>query len=216
MEPPAPGPPGQGAEPRRHRPLAQVPLAGGKKNAAIRKAWIVFEDESGFSQRPPIRATWAPKAHTPVIVEPFSWKTLSVLGALRTTPRGRRLRWYLRFRRGTIRVPHLVAFLRALKRLRRRPVLLVWDLLPGHRSRAVRDFLHANRDWLTVEWLPPYSPKLNPLELLWGHLDQNTLANTPVDDLTRLVRRARRGVADVQRKPSIGRGFLTHTRLFTY
>jgi transposase len=126
------------------------------------------------------------------------------------------LRWFLRLRRGTIRVPSLLVFLRALKRHRRRPVLLVWDRLPGHRSRAVRTFLIDNRSWLTVEWLPPYSPQLNPIELLWGHLDNNTLANTPAENLTLLGRRTRRGVSRVQATPSIGRGFLAHTGLFTY
>lgn len=119
-------------------------------------------------------------------------------------------------RPGTIRVPHLLTFLRALKRHRRRPVVLVWDRLPGHRSRAVQAFLTDNRDWLTVEWLPPYSPKLNPVELLWGHLDTTTLANTPADDLAILARRARRGVSHVQRHPHVGRGFLAHTKLFVY
>lgn len=216
MEPPAPGTPRQRAGSGRHPPLAQAPLAPGKKNAARLKAWIVFEDESGFSQRPPIRATWAPRAQTPLIVEPFRWSTLSALGALRTDPAGRRLRWYLACRRGTIRVPQLLTFLRDLKRHRRRRVLLVWDRLPGHRSRAVRLFLIENRHWLTVEWLPPYSPKLNPIELLWGHLDATTLVNTPVDDLRHLARRARGGVRRVQAQPCVGRGFLAHTGLFTY
>ncbi len=138
------------------------------------------------------------------------------MGAVRTTHDGKRLRWFLMLRPGTIRVPHLLTFLRALKRHRRRPVVLVWDRLPGHRSRAVRDFLTANRDWLTIEWLPPYSPQLNPIELLWGHLDTTTLANTPLDDLAVLGRRARRGVRRVQSHPNVGRGFLAHTGLFTY
>lgn len=30
-------------------------------------AWIVFEDESGFSMTPPIARTWARRGHTPII-----------------------------------------------------------------------------------------------------------------------------------------------------
>jgi len=138
------------------------------------------------------------------------------MGALRCDPTGRRLRWFLRLHRGSIRVPSLLVFLRALKRHRRRPVLLVWDRLPGHRSRAVRTFLVDKRSWLTVEWLPPYSPQLNPIELLWGHLDATALVNTPAENLAHLGQRTRRGVARVQAKPSIGRAFLSHTGLFTY
>src|SRR5437016_8918802 len=36
-------------------------MASGKKNARRRKASIFFEDESGVSQRPSVRRTWAPK-----------------------------------------------------------------------------------------------------------------------------------------------------------
>jgi transposase len=38
-----------------------------------RGAWIVFQDESGFSLLPPVRGTWAPKGHTPVLRHRFSW-----------------------------------------------------------------------------------------------------------------------------------------------
>src|SRR6266851_5330122 len=36
-------------------------LADPKKNARRRHAWLVFEDESGVSQQPVIRRTWAPR-----------------------------------------------------------------------------------------------------------------------------------------------------------
>src|SRR5438270_7421149 len=42
-------------------------LAAGKKNARRRHAWIVFEDESGVSQHPVVRRTWAPRGQTPVL-----------------------------------------------------------------------------------------------------------------------------------------------------
>lgn len=194
--------------------MAQGTLATGKKNAKKHNAWIVFEDESSFSQRPPIRSTWAPRGQTPVIVENFRWGTLSALAALRTDPHGKRLRWFLKMRRGSFRFRHFLHFLQALKRHRRRRVWLVWDRLPGHRSGAVRNFLQAERAWLRVEWLPAYSPELNPVELLWAHLDANALANTSPDDLTHLAIRARRGVIKIQSRPNVSRGFLRHTALF--
>jgi transposase len=194
--------------------VAQGTLAEGKKNSQKRNAWIVFEDESSFSQRPPIRSTWAPRGQTPIISENFRWGTLSALGALRTDARGKQVRWFLKMRRGAFRSPHFLNFLRALKRHRRRPVCLVWDRLPAHRSGAVRNYVHQERSWLRIEWLPAYSPELNPVELLWAHLDANALANTSPDDLAHLAIRARRGVAKIQARPTVSRGFLRHTALF--
>jgi hypothetical protein len=53
-------------------------VAQGKKNACRRRAWIVFQDESGVSQRPPVRRTWAPRGETPVLTYAFNWKKLSI------------------------------------------------------------------------------------------------------------------------------------------
>ena len=171
-------------------------------------------DESGFSQRPPIRATWARRGHTPTLVEPFNWQRLSGIGAVLTTGDTRRTRCLWALHRGGIRSAHIVRFLNALQRHRRRPVILLWDGLPAHRSRRTREALQHHRDWLRVDLLPAYAPELNPVEQLWAHLDATALANTPVEDLQRLDQRVRRGLRRVNRRPSLGRAFLTHSTLF--
>ena len=117
-------------------------------------AWLVFLDESAFSQRPPIRATWAPRGQTPRVVEPFNWEKLSGIGAVLTSPDGRRLRWLLALHPGSVRSAQVVRFLGALRRHRRRPVILLWDGLPAHRSRITQQALAGHRDWLRVEPLP--------------------------------------------------------------
>jgi hypothetical protein len=189
-------------------------LATGKKNARRLKAWLVFEDETGFSQRPPVRATWAPRGQTPILVESFNWKKLSGIGAVRTDAAGRRLRWFLSFRAGSVRAGDLVRFVRALRRHVRKPVILLWDRLAAHRSARVREELRRQRHWLRVEWLPAYAPRLNPLEPLWDWLDDQALANTPVEDLGKLGRRVRRALGRLERKPTVGRGLLRYTGLF--
>lgn len=189
-------------------------LAASKKNARRLKAWLGFLDESGFAQRPPIRATWAPRGQTPGLVEPFNWKTLSGIAAVLTKPDGRCSRWLLAVHQGSIRSAHVVRFLNGLRRHRRRPLILLWDRLPAHRSRLVARALTAQRDWLRVEWLPCYAPELNPVEPLWNHLDTTTLANTPVENLRCLRQRIRAGVERVRQSPSLTRGFLKYTGLF--
>ncbi|MCX5239865.1 winged helix-turn-helix domain-containing protein [Streptomyces prunicolor] len=42
-------------------------LAAGGRTAAALDAWILFEDESGFSMTPPIARIWARRGRTPVI-----------------------------------------------------------------------------------------------------------------------------------------------------
>jgi len=194
--------------------VASHDLAADKKRAQRLGAALGFLDESGFAQRPPIRATWAPKGHTPVVREPFNWQHLSAIGAVLTTPTGRRPRWVLAVHRGAIRGPHVARFLTALRRHRRKRVILLWDRLPAHRSRRVAVALQRHRSWLTVEWLPAYAPELNPLEPFWAHLDATALANTPAEDPQHLRRQVRNGLQRVRRRPHVGRGFLRHTGLF--
>jgi hypothetical protein len=56
------------------------------KRARRQNALIVFEDESGVSLLPSIRATWAPRGQTPVLRHWFVWKQLSVAAALAYEP----------------------------------------------------------------------------------------------------------------------------------
>lgn len=177
-------------------------------------AWLVFLDESAFSQRPPIRATWAPRGKTPRVVEPFNWQKRSGIGAGLAKPDGRRPRWLLALHHGSVRSAQGVRFRNALRQHRRRPVMLLWDGLPAHRSRITPQALAGHRDWLRVEPLPAYAPELNPVEQLWAHLDATTLANTPAEDLERLGRRVRGAVRRVHRRSALGRVFLRPTGLF--
>jgi hypothetical protein len=75
MKPASKTRPGSGLAWPRHRPWIL-------KSARRRGAWICFQDESGFSLLPPVRATWAPKGCTPVLRHSFNWKRLSMSGAL--------------------------------------------------------------------------------------------------------------------------------------
>ena len=45
--------------------LEDSALAAAKKHARRRRAWIVFEDDSGLSQQPVVCRTWAPRGKRP-------------------------------------------------------------------------------------------------------------------------------------------------------
>jgi hypothetical protein len=62
--------------------VGQAALAEPEKRARRQHALIVFEDESGVSLLPSVRATWAPRGQTPVLRHRFGWKRLSLAAAL--------------------------------------------------------------------------------------------------------------------------------------
>jgi hypothetical protein len=90
---------------------------------------------------------------------------------------------------------------------------LLWDGLPSHRSRAMRDWLNTQRSWLVVERLPAYAPELNPVEGLWSSLKAVELANLTSPSLAEVIDQAHRGVARVRRMPHLAYSFLRHAGL---
>jgi len=189
-------------------------VAQAKKNARRRRAWIIFQDESGVSQRPPVRRTWAPRGQTPVLIHAFNWKKLSISVALAFRWNGRRTRLFFQTRPDSYNTESLIAFLRDLKReFRRRRVILIWDGLPAHRSREMTAFLRTQRSWLSVEGLPGYAPELNPAEQLWGNVKGRELANQCAENLTDVAAALRKGMARVRRRPSLAFSFLKHAGL---
>jgi DDE superfamily endonuclease len=117
----------------------------------------VFEDESGVSLLPSVRATWAPRGHTPVLRHRFVWKRLSVASALVYEPDGSDAHLVFELRPGAYNDETLIEFLTYVHELEHdRRVLLVWDGLPSHRSRRMIDWITSQRSWLSVERLPAY------------------------------------------------------------
>jgi hypothetical protein len=52
----------------------------------------------------------------------------------------------------------------------RQAVILVWDNLNTHHSKAMRAFADGHPNWLTVIQLPGYAPDLNPVKGAWSSM----------------------------------------------
>jgi transposase len=91
------------------------------------------------------------------------------------------------------------------------PVVLVWDNLNTHVSKAMRQLIAA-RDWLTVFQLPPYASELNPVESVWSLL-KRSLANLVKRNLSELTALIKTRLRRMQYRAGLLDGFLTGTRL---
>jgi len=177
--------------------------------------WLVFQDESGVSQRPPLRRTWAPRGETPVVVHAYNWKKISVCAAIAYRWDGKRTRLYFQMRPGSYATASLMPFVQELKNhFRGHYVILIWDGLPAHKSREMKQFLHSQQQWLQVERLPGYSPDLNPVESLWSNIKNQELANQSADDLGELTAAVNAGFDRILGQRELLTGFLNHSGLF--
>jgi putative transposase len=101
-----------------------------------------------------------------------------------------------------------ISYLRFLKRLKRRyasiGAILIQDNASYHKHGDVWAWYSANRDWLQVLNLPPYSPELNPVERIWQHTRRNGTHNRYFvtieelrDTLKRVFTRIQRHCCDI-------------------
>jgi transposase len=91
----------------------------------------------------------------------------------------------------------LVFLVALVKSYAGRRIRLVCDNGRFHHTRAVKEWLEANSDRIEIYWLPPYSPSLNLIERLWGHLKRTVLANVLFESLEDLMAAFRKGVGRV-------------------
>jgi len=162
--------------------------------------------------QPVNRRTWAPRGQTPI---QYAWDRhdrLSVIAGLLYRPRSGRLSLHFAIHNQNIRALQFIEFLREVRRQTRRPIILVCDRLNVHRS-AVRQLREAGADWLSVEWLPPYAPDLNPVEAVWNHAKYTDLPNYVPDDVFDLCDRVGESLNDQHFRPPLLQSFFARAGL---
>jgi hypothetical protein len=189
-------------------------VAPREKKATRLRACLVFLDESGLLMAPFVRRSWAPRGHTPLLSQRTrAHQKVSIIAALCVSPRRDRVHLYFRLHPQTnIATPQVIDFLRQLRRQVRSPLVLVWDRLRAHRSKSVSQFVEQTSSLHTV-LLPPYAPELNPVEMVWGYLQTNPLANFAFFDLPTLTATTRHHGRRLQRRQLLLRSFIRHSPL---
>ncbi|MEK2472576.1 transposase [Streptomyces noursei] len=104
-----------------------------------------------------------------------------------------------------------IALIDGVHQLVKAPLVLVWDRLNTHVSLKMRK-MSAECDWLKVLLLPAYSPDLNPVEGVWGHV-KRSLANLAVMALDRFEIIVRNRLKRLQCRPEVLNGFIASTGL---
>ena len=196
-------------------------LAADKRTAAALGAWIVFEDETGQTMRPPRSATWGRRGITPVIrVRGGGSGSVSVAGLACYRP-GHRTRLFYRMHPYRGRKGETKAFTwteyrdllaAAHHQLPGGNMVLVWDNLSVH-LRAELSAFTAAQAWLEVFQLPSYAPDLNPMAGIWSVLNRGPLANVAFTGFAHLLQAIRHGLKKIQYQPGLIEGCLAGTGL---
>ncbi|RYF42614.1 MAG: IS630 family transposase [Cytophagaceae bacterium] len=138
------------------RSLHQRALAG--------QCELFYFDESGFSPNPPIQYGWSRIGQVRSVEPQAHRQRVNVLGALRQDGK---LVWCTQ-QRPTVRNDVIAFFDRLSEAPHSSPRIVVIDNAAIHKGEAMDS---KRRQWavqgLYLYYLPPYSPELNRIEILW-------------------------------------------------
>ena len=104
----------------------------------------------------------------------------------------------------------LIKFMSRLIKDSDRKVFLILDNLRVHHSKAVKEWLEANKKRIEVFYLPPYSPERNPDEYLNGNLKQKIRSGLPARSQEDLASKTRSFMKTLQRRPEHVRNYFKH------
>lgn len=123
---------------------------------------LYFFDETGFVLTPLIPYAWQPKGKTIGLI-PSKSQRLNVLGFFSLTND-----FYSFIFQGRIDAPVVVACFEAFSKTVTKPTWIILDNAAQHTANLFKAHLS---DWeqrgLHIKYLPPYSPELNLIEILW-------------------------------------------------
>jgi len=163
---------------------------------------VFFWDKSGFRADAVHGQTWGVRGHTPVVARPGQRQSISAASAVNATGGF----WYCTYQ-GGLTAELFVRLLRQMMRHRVKPIHLVVDGLPAHKTKLVKEYVQSTEGRLTLHFLPGYAPELNPDELVWSHMKRTGLARTPLRKGERLQEKIEAQLARLKNTPRLIRSF---------
>lgn len=164
-------------------------------------AEIFFGDEAGVRSDYHAGTTWGEKGETPVVVGTGARFTLNMISAISS-------KGHLRFMtvQGGVGAKVFVGFLKRFILGSKKPLFLILDGHPSHRSKLVREFVKSTQGMLRIFFLPGYSPQLNPDELVWNNV-KNRVGRSMLAGPIDLKKKVHSQLRWLQKNPQVVRNF---------
>jgi len=165
-------------------------------------ATILFQDEAGVRTDYHTGTTWAPVGQTPVVRGTGARLSVNMISAV--TPRGK---LYFKFLDGSGNSANFTAFLQDLLDDIPGKLFVIVDGHPSHRSKATKEFVKKQDGRLSLFFLPPYSPELNPDEWVWKSIKHDGVGRAAVRTRDEMKQIIAKSVERLRSTPSIILGF---------
>jgi transposase len=152
----------------------------------------MFADEARFGRMSRPRPCWAPTGIRPEVASQLIREYIYLYGAV--SPKDGMCVYLIMPRSDT---ESFQAFLNVLARkFARQDILLVLDGAPNHRCSGL--VLPAN---VSLLFLPPYSPELNPKENLWDEIREKIFKNYALKSIDAVRAKLEQAILYIDRNP---------------
>jgi len=154
---------------------------------------IWYQDECGVTGDPVIRKQWAPKGSRPLRYYSGNHIKYNIIGAMRSRD-GRLVSHVV----PEVNKEYFQLFINEMQKqvIRGKRIYLIMDNANWHKSPSIK--------WgkITPIYLPPYSPDLNPIEILWRKLKDNYFSIYFTKDYCKLLNRVSKAIRYYINHPS--------------
>jgi len=179
-----------------------------KKLAKKEKATIYFGDEASVRSDHHYGTTWSPVGKTPVIETTGARFSIQMVSAVSAKGSFR----FMTFE-GRMNGARFIEFLKRLIYKQSKPIFLILDGHPVHKSKKVTDFVESTEGKIRVFILPPYSPHLNPDEWVWNWLKNHKLGRASVSGPDQFRTIVKRYLSQLCKLKKIVKGFFQDQNL---
>src|ERR1700744_281078 len=169
----------------------QIQARAKKEGAAI-----FFADEASVRTNYHAGTTWAPVGKTPVVSGSGKTRSISMVSAI--SPRGE---LHFQVHETGIKQEEFLEFCKMLLADVGRPVFLIMDNSQVHHAKILKAYAAESNGMLSLFFLPPYSPNLNPDEWVWKNVKHDHLGRASVKSETELAEFAQAALAKLKELP---------------
>ena len=156
----------------------------------------MFADEARFGRMNRPRPCWAPQGVRPQVASQLIREYIYLYGAV--CPQDGTCVYLIM---PTSNTACFQSFLNVLsRRFARQDILLVLDGAPNHRCCNLRV-----PDNVSLLFLPPYAPELNPKENLWDEIREKIFRNYALKSIDAVHRKLEEAILYIERNPKLVR-----------
>ena len=173
-----------------------------RKLAEEKEAIIYFIDEASIRSDYHSGTTWSKKGYTPTVTKTGARFGINMIAAVSGEGQMR----YMTIK-GRFNADVFIQFLKQIVNSHDCPVLIVTDGHSAHKAKKVMKFLKGEERLLDIQLLPPYSPELNPVELVWSVLKGGRIGRMALKTKRQFLQAVSSGLKSLQRQKKKVLGF---------